>query len=390
MLLLETSLIDTYHLWNLTEGYLMQTFPTLYKRTSAGKVQIWFAEVDGDRYRTTSGQQDGKKTTTEWTVAKPKNEGRANATTTDQQAVLEVEAEYQKKLARDYHMSVDRVDTAMRFKPMLATKWKDRKNKISGRIHMQAKLDGVRCIANKDGLWTREGKPIYGAPHIFEQLQPILTKYPDIIIDGELYNHDLRDDFNKIVSCVKKQKPSEADLQTSKENIQYWVYDLPSQQDTFGERTKVLQNIIDFMLVGTQHNIVITPTLDTFAEDVDKIAAEYIEAGFEGAMVRTAGKYENKRSNNLIKWKEFQDEEFSIVDIQEGDGNRSGMAARVVLALSDERTFSAGLIGNVPYCKQLLADRNQHIGKIGTVVFQNYTPDGVPRFPKFKGVRFDT
>lgn len=32
----------------------MQTFPTLYKRTSAGKVQIWFAEVDGDRYRTTS------------------------------------------------------------------------------------------------------------------------------------------------------------------------------------------------------------------------------------------------------------------------------------------------------------------------------------------------
>jgi DNA ligase-1 len=364
----------------------MTVFPTLYKRTSAGKVQIWFAEVDGDSYRTTSGQQDGKKTTTEWTVAKPKNEGRANATTAEQQATLEVEAEYEKKLARDYHMSLDRIDEAMRFKPMLASKWADRKDKVSGRVFMQPKLDGMRCIAKADGLWSREGKPIHGAPHIFELLKPIFDKYPDTIIDGELYNHDLKDDFNQIVSAAKKQKPSEEDLAVSREKLQYWVYDLPSHSADFGQRTRVLQNMIDIDL-DVKNSIVITPTLDTFAEDVDKIAAEYIEAGYEGAMVRTEGKYENKRSNTLIKWKEFQDEEFTIVDIQEGDGNRAGMAARVVLALGEDRTFSAGLIGNVAYCKQLLADKDEHIGKKGTVVFQNYTPDRIPRFPKFKTVR---
>ena len=363
-------------------------FPTLYKRTSAGKVQIWFAEVDGDRYRTTSGQQDGKKTTTEWTVAKPKNEGRANATTAAMQAVAEVNAEYLKKLARDYHETLNTVDEAMRFKPMLATKWADRKDKVSGQIHLQPKLDGMRCIAKADGLWTREGKPIYGAPHVFEQLKPLFDRTPDLIIDGELYNHDLKDDFNQIVSCAKKQKPTEDDVAVSREKLQYWVYDLPSQEGDFGLRTSVLQNIIDFDL-SDKRSIVITPTLSTFAEDIDKIAAEYIEAGYEGAMVRLPGKYENKRSNNLIKWKEMQDEEFSIVDIQEGDGNRSGMAARVVVSLPDGRHFSAGLIGNVSYCKQLLAERVQHIGKLGTVIFQNYTPDGVPRFPKFKGVRFD-
>ncbi len=365
-----------------------QTYPTLYKRTSSGKVQIWFMEVHGDSYRSTSGQQDGKKTTTEWTVAKAKNVGRANETTPEQQAIAEVEAEYEKKLARDYHKTADTVDQAMRFKPMLATKWKDRKDKVSGQIHMQPKLDGVRCIANKDGLWTREGKPIYGAPHIHEQLQVLFQRTPDLIIDGELYNHDLKDDFNKIVSCVKKQKPTDEDLQTSKENIQYWVYDLPSHAADFSERTKVLQNMIDVELEA-DNDIVITTTLETFHDKVDEIAAMWLEAGFEGAMVRTAGAYENKRSNNLIKWKEFQDEEFSIVDIQEGDGNRSGMAARVVMRLSDERTFSAGLIGNVEYCKELLRNRDEVIGKKGTVVFQNYTPDGVPRFPKFKGVRFD-
>ena len=366
----------------------MTIFPTLYKRTSAGKVQIWFAVVDGDRYRTTSGQQDGKMTTTEWTIAKPKNEGRANATTAEQQATLEVEAEYEKKLARDYHMSLDRIDEAMRFKPMLASKWKDRKDKVSGRVFVQPKLDGMRCIAKADGLWSREGKPIYGAPHIFELLKPIFDQYPDTIFDGELYNHDLKDDFNQIVSAAKKQKPTEEDLTVSQEKLQYWVYDLPSHIDTFGERTRILQNMINNRTALLQSpSIVITPTCYIMAEEVDSLAAEYIEAGYEGAMVRTAGKYENKRSNTLIKWKEMQDEEFTIVDIQEGDGNRSGMAARVVVSLPDGRHFSAGLIGNVSYCKQLLDERDQHIGKLGTVVFQNYTPDGVPRFPKFKGVR---
>jgi DNA ligase-1 len=365
----------------------MQTFPTLYKRTSSGKVQIWFAEVDGERYRTTSGQQDGKKTTTEWTVAKPKNEGRANATTAEQQAVAEVEAEYEKKLARDYHMSLDRIDEAMRFKPMLASKWADRKDKVSGQVHMQPKLDGMRCIAKADGLWSREGKPIYGAPHVFEQLKPIFDMYPDTIFDGELYNHDLKDDFNQIVSAAKKQKPTEEDLAISREKLQYWVYDLPSVGHLdFSDRLWVLQNTLYLELKG-EHNIVTTPSIETSVDDVDKIAAEYIEAGYEGAMVRLPGKYENKRSNTLIKWKEMQDEEFSIVDIQEGDGNRSGMAARVVVSLPDGRHFSAGLIGNVDYCRQLLQERDQHIGKLGTVVFQNYTPDGVPRFPKFKGVR---
>lgn len=366
----------------------MTIFPTLYKRTSSGKVQIWFAQVDGERYRTTSGQQNGKRTTTEWTVAKPKNKGRANATTAAQQAVAEVNAEYLKKLARDYHETLDTVDEAMRFKPMLATNWEDRKDKVAGQVHMQPKLDGMRCIAKADGLWSREGKIIYGAPHIHDQLLPLFEIYPDLIIDGELYNHDLKDDFNKIVSCAKKQKPTMDDLMTSLRCLQYWVYDLPSLDADFAQRTRVLQNMVDWELDG-KHNIVITPTISCYPDDINENAAMYIEAGYEGAMVRLPGKYENKRSNNLIKWKEMQDEEFTIVDIQEGDGNRSGMAARVVVSLPDGRHFSAGLIGNVSYCQELLRERDEHIGKLGTVVFQNYTPDGIPRFPKFKGVRFD-
>ena len=360
----------------------MQVFDTLYKRTSTGAVQIWFMEVDGDKYRSTSGQIDGKKTTTEWTVAKPKNEGKANATTAEQQAIAEVEAEYKKKLKRDYKRDLDAIDTIERFKPMLADKWGDRKAKVTQQyVHMQPKLDGIRCIAKKNGLWTRNGERILGAPHIHDQLQPLFDRMPDLILDGELYNHEFKDDFNAIVSCVKKTKPTEEDLKLSAERIQYWVYDMPSEGN-FEKRFNRLQTIVTGIA-----NVVLTDTLLVATTLVDKHAAEWIELGYEGAMVRLPGKYENKRSKTLLKWKEFQDEEFPIVDIQEGDGNRSGMAARVIVSLPDGRTFSSGIIGNVEYCKQLLADRDTHLGKLATIVFQHYTPDGVPRFPKFKSMR---
>jgi DNA ligase-1 len=364
----------------------MIKFNTLYKRSYGGKVLVWFMEIDGDRYRTTSGQLEGKKVTSEWTVAKPKNVGKENETTAAEQAQREVEAEYKKKLEKDYRPTLDNVDELLRFKPMLATKWTDRQNKIDQtNIMMQPKLDGVRCIATKTGLWTREGKRIYGAPHIFAALEKYFQADGDLILDGELYNHSLKDNFNKIVSAVKKQKPTEKDLEVSKELIQYWVYDIPSVKKSFSDRSKHLMKILN----NAPKCIIVVDTISCSVDNVDKVASDMIEEGFEGAMIRLDSKYENKRSNNLIKYKEFQDEEFKIIDIQEGDGNRAGMAARVLLDNGSGIQFGAGLIGDVEYCRAFLINKDKYIGKMGTVVFQNLTPDGVPRFPKFKGVRFD-
>ena len=367
----------------------MKTYPTLYKRTSTGAIQVWFMELDGSLYRTTSGQRDGKKTTTEWTQATSKNIGRANETTPEQQAELEIESAYTHKLERDYRHSPDEIDTLDRFKPMLATKWPDMKDKLAlsscPALFIQPKLDGIRCIVNKNGMWSREGKPILAAPHIFDILAPLFDRDPTLIFDGELYNHELKSDFNKIVSLVKKQKPTPEVLGESADTIQYWVYDLPSSKTTFGCRWQDA-----LALIGDYHPKIIWVYTDTISyKDIDETAGKFIERGYEGAMIRVDRPYENKRSQFLVKWKEFQDEEFEIVDIQEGDGNSAGMAARVILRLKDGKTFKAGMIGNETYLKQLLLEKDNHIGELGTVVFQNYTPDGVPRFPKFKAVRFD-
>lgn len=363
----------------------MKTHPTLYKRTQHGKVQIWYMESEGAQYRTVSGQQDGVHTTSEWTTCKPKNVGRANATTAEEQCQARVVANYEYRLARDYHESLENVDVQTRFKPMLASKWQDYKDRLPNEVTVQPKLDGIRCIVNKYGMWTRQGKPIIGAPHIFEIIKPVFEYQPHLVIDGELYNHALKDDFNKIISCVRKTKPTEDDLLVSESLIQYHIYDLPFLTDRGYDKRHMH---MDFLPL--HDSLVIVPIVKCTKDQVDEIAAEYLAQGYEGAMIRDPEcRYENKRSRVLLKWKEFQDEEFRIVDVLPGEGNASTYAARVVLELPDKRTFSAGMIGNHEYCRNLLLTKSESIGKQGTVVFQDYTPDGIPRFPKFKGVRHD-
>ena len=216
---------------------------TLYKRAVNGKINEWTIEVDGHCYRTISGYTDGQKTTTEWTCCEGKNVGRSNETTAEEQAMKEAEAEWKKRTEKGYFAKIKDIDKSTIFKPMLANKWEDRMDKITYPVYSQPKLDGIRCIVRSDGMWTRTGKPIISAPHIFEALKPMLEKNPDLIFDGELYTDKYANDFNAIVSLVKKTKPTAQDLKDSAKVIEYHIYDLPSHDDTFLERNRMLTGI---------------------------------------------------------------------------------------------------------------------------------------------------
>src|SRR5581483_5306976 len=128
--------------------------PTLYSRRSDGKIQIWEKEVDGDKHRSHSGIIDGEIVTSEWTVCYARNIGRTNATTAEQQALSEAKSEWQKKIDKGYRQDINDVDSASFFEPMLAKNWQDYMNQVIYPVYVQPKLDGLRLIANKDGLWT--------------------------------------------------------------------------------------------------------------------------------------------------------------------------------------------------------------------------------------------
>jgi DNA ligase-1 len=384
---------------------MIQKYSTLYKVDSKGKLREWRMETDGARYRTVSGLADGKQVTSEWKDTVAKNVGRTNATTAEEQATAEVLAEYKKRLEGEYSATPTQAEGGFDFfKPMLADKWENRKDKLEYPVFVQPKLDGIRCVITREGMFSRTGKPIVAAPHIWEVVKPLFRPYPQLILDGELYNHDLRDDFNKIVSLVRKTKPSTDDLVEARQKIQYHIYDLPSSETTYDVnaeeehkqgRLKDLEFIFEeYLNNGPAQAIVrMVPTqLAQNEDEADQAYAGYLADGYEGGIVRTGqGLYVNKRSKDLLKRKDFQDEEFKIVRIEQGSGNWAGYAKRVIFELPDGREATATLKGNQAFCAQVLSEADDYISGQVTVQYFALTPDGVPRFPIaktiFKGAR---
>jgi DNA ligase-1 len=213
---------------------------TLYKRATTGKIVEWSIEVDGNKFRTTTGFTDGKKTTSAWTECAGKNTGKKNETTPEQQALVEATAIHCIRIKQGSFENINDIDNPTFFEPMKARKLEDRIGKFKFPVFSQPKYDGVRCIVNARGMWTREGKELLSAIHIYDDLIPFFEKDPDLILDGELYCGKLANDFNKIISLVRKKKPTAEDLAESKDFIQYHVYDLPSHPGKFSERSFAL------------------------------------------------------------------------------------------------------------------------------------------------------
>jgi len=354
---------------------------TIYKKTKTGATQEWTIEVSDNRYRTHSGQVGGQITTNAWTVVYGKNEGKANGTTDIEQALKEAIAKRTKKLESGYFESINNINEQQYFEPMLAAKWEDYKDKIQYPIYSQAKLDGIRCIVKKDGMFSRNGKPIISAPHIIDSLRNLFVVNPDLIFDGELYADKFANDFNTIVSLVKKTKPTDADLAESKKQIEYHIYDLPSSKKNFLHRAYDLGILFEtYLEMGKYCRLVDTRK----AENEEMVMEQYgllVEAGYEGQILRVDAPYENKRSKSLLKHKSFIDEEFQILDIVEGEGNRSGTAGYMVFNTGEGKRFKSNVKGTWDETAEMLRNKTQLIGKQATIKYFNLTPDGIPRFP---------
>ena len=91
-------------------------------------------------------------------------------------------------------------------KAMLAHKYNT--DKADYPAYMQPKLDGVRCLFTAKGAFSRTGKQFMNVYHIEQQLKTFFAANPNAVLDGELYNHELKDDFEKIISLVRKTKPT--------------------------------------------------------------------------------------------------------------------------------------------------------------------------------------
>lgn len=351
----------------------MKKLPILYKLTTKKQTQQWQVIVDGATFYTVEGIKDGKLTTSLPTVCLPKNTGRSNATTAEEQAVAEATAKHKKKLDAGYAEVLGQ--GILLYSPMLAFELdKTVLDFTKHRVFVQPKLDGIRAISKDMQLLSRNGKLFTSCPHLYQD---------STVLDGELYNHEYKHDFNAIVSLVKRSVLSKEDIEQAERNVQYWVYDYPECDGTFSQRYARL--LLWYKKKNKNSKIKIVDTYEVFSlDELEDKHGEFLSNGYEGTIVRLDNsKYEHKRSKQLLKYKEFQDEEFIILDVVEGEGGRTGTVGKVTLELNDgtERKFDSNVKGSHEYLKYIWKNKEKMIGKSATVKYFNRTPANIPRFP---------
>ena len=290
----------------------------------------------------------------------------------------------------------------MRKKPMLAYPVSDKPIDYSKPVFMQPKLDGVRCVIQAEGLpyqvgdsewefdvkaYSRTGKEWKNINHILQELVPFFDKHPDVILDGELYNHDLKDDFEKIISLVRKTKPTAEDRQESAEMVQFHCYDIIDEELPFEQRIDFVHEVLNecTSYMGSVYKV---DTIRVFNEDQAQVDhARNLDSGYEGSILRTNDVYKCGRSWNLRKFKEFSDSEAMLIDWVEGKGKRKGTIGKFKAVDEDGVVFGMPVMDNFAYLQENFEYMKQWLGKTATFTYFERTKAGSYRHPLFKCIR---
>jgi ATP-dependent DNA ligase len=313
------------------------------------------------------------------------------------------------------------------------------KHFAEGTAALQPKLDGVRFVYTGSSehacgrFHSRKGKPV--ATLLSTLREEIQDAFGDIPADGELYRHASPGDdyaFRDIISQVRSEDSGKYEDDGM---VQYHVYDLPIPGVPFEERIERAKALISKLGPDSRIRLVPTEIIDfrplvpelAFTDRKNKAlkkeeeAAQNIAAqaalnrfeadGYEGTMVRrpsspylfgglsptgkNAGHPSGSkgRSYELLKAKRFIDIEVTVVGLEQGEkGNRNEhRLGAIVCEFKNSK-------GETLRCKcgsgftddmrdSFWNNPSSIVGKEVTIKFQEYTKDGIPRFPVFVAIR---
>ena len=270
-------------------------------------------------------------------------------------------------------------------KPMLAHKVDKKPVDWSGKVFVQPKLDGVRCIFTKDGAFSRTGKQFKNVAHLEEDLEDFFNDNPNSVLDGELYNHNLKHDFEKIISLVRKTKPTDEDRFEAGNLVQYHVYDTIWDGVTYEDRYNWLRMNLPIYKTMT---LIVNTTVDSY-DEAKMLHDVHLAQGYEGSMLRTNGFYEQKRSYNLQKFKDFSDDEATIIGYEAGKGKRTGTLGKFYMQDDEGNQFGCPPGKGYSYkdLAFMLDNIHDYIGQRATFTYFQRTQAGSYRHPLFKTLR---
>lgn len=391
---------------------------TLFKRDVNGKLMFWKITIYGQGYSVSRGFVNGKMIEYPITIcANPEQaESRAYKKWKDKQEVdnYQLDADIDPTLVcqltddnefQDCELNkcsyldsdpqdiikIDRImwslEEAKKIRPMLAETF-DSSIDITG-FTFSPKLDGIRALSclTEDGviLSSRNGKLFEGFSLIRKQLSILFEKYPEVMLDGELYTDQLS--FNKISGIVRSKKRHQiCDQRQSEEHlIEYHIFDMVDTDLTFRERYQRLQLYIDELQKEFPVNalkIKLVPVEFALTDrDLPYYLEKYTSQGYEGVIMRDPNSiYKFRRTFSLLKHKLMKDSEFEITDVISGTGTDANTAIFICKTKRD-KLFNVRPRGSITERKEMLRNRQELIGKMLTVRYQELSEFGVPRFP---------
>ena len=350
-------------------------WPALFVKTATGSINFWQIWTTGAAVHTRWGQMGTDSPQTDGYMAEAKNVGRKNETQPHEQAQKEAQAKFDKQLRLKYKHTAEEAETNLNIKPMRAYTLDDKRQvKLKGPVHVQPKLNGVRCMAYNlpDGtvrLMSRGGKD-YTLPHVQNELQGRIPA--GWCLDGELYVHGTS--LQTIRHYI--ETPCEETLL-----VKFTCYDfpeLPTVGRTWHDRYFALVDWFE-----KNHDLEFCELCETQSA-VNMIAIEvahsmFVERGYEGIMVRILdGPYRlGAKSTHLLKYKKFQDDEFEVTG---WDVGKDGVI-KYACVQEEGLTFEVRPMGNEFERQQLLAEADASIGRLLTVRFQERSDNNIPIFP---------
>ena len=223
--------------------------------------------------------------------------------------------------------------------------------------------------------------------HIELALLSFFKDNPDIVLDGELYNHKLKNDFEKIISLVRKQKPTADDRLNAQHLVQFHMYDYFDGVKYDSYKTR-MQQLVSSNLYDAQVKHVPAKLVDSYNYARD-IHAEFLDQGYEGSIIRLDGLYKHGRSYDLMKFKDFSDAEATIVGYELGKGKRTGTLGKFLMM--DDEGVQFGCPPGKGYSYKDLANMllniNDYVGQRATFTYFQRTQAGSYRHPLFKCIR---
>ena len=406
----------------------IEKLPMLYGVEKNGKIKTWCANIylkgtdmqSGHAFATIEhGQQDGKKQMAVRDYTEGKNIGKKNETTPLEQCIAETRKKWLDKKEKESYQetvhqeaeedeSVSQAHIApsggKKYFPMLAQKFEPdsktaKKHTISFPCFVQPKLDGLRCIIYRDSMTgeirrqSRTGTYFDTMSHIAQSLTPFFQKHPDAVLDGELYTSDIP--FEVLAGLIKKKKLTEQDF-IRLSAIKYHIYDIVDEKSAYQKRYTDIKKMFAQVAASTASSPHELPPYICLVETIEaKTEAEFkaefsrfIEDGYEGIMLRNkGGMYRcNYRSHDLQKYKEFEEDEFRIIGFTQGDGRDKGTVIWIC-ETKEGKEFTVRPRGTMESRRKLFESGKKYVGKMLTVIYQELTEEGKPRFPVGKDIR---